>query len=544
MTTLVRFLVALMFVLVFAAQATRAQLPSRVDSNFATHSRQDTQPPLLSAHDMRDYVRDGKLMLSLEDAIRLAFANNSDIRLDQSAVHAAANNLLRQFGPFDPKLNSFFNDQRQQTPAFQELQGAPVLNVLSQTAEIKYDQTFQTGTSFESVFSVNKVSTNSSFFFLNPYTFSNWQFQVTQPLIRNFGLLINRAPILIAQRGSRQARATFEGQVSDILLQVITAYWNVVFQERNLVVQRKSYEGAQQSYDRDKKALGLGALPPLDIYRPESQVAARRVNVIQAEYTLRLAQDQFRIVIGAYRDPATRVMDLDLTDEPRPEGELLTIDISTALDRAANNRPEFEAVRQQLGADDLKIRLAHNALRPDLEIQGVYSTTGVGGNELSLTVPPVLVSAGGVTDSLNQIFHFNNPTYGFTLTLNLPIKNRAGRADLADAELGRRQDQNQEIKTKESVTLDVTNSVHQLEETKLTLEAAKLAVDLAEKNLRAEERKFDLGSQTAFFVLDAQNQLAQTELVLASAQTNYQIALAALDHATGELLLHHHIEIK
>jgi outer membrane protein TolC len=493
---------------------------------------------------MQDYVRDGKLVLSLEDAIRLAFANNSDIRLDQSALHTAANNLLRQFGPFDPKLNSFFNDQRQQTPAFQELQGAPVLNVLSQTAEIKYDQTFQTGTSVESIFSVNKVSTNSSFFFLNPYTFSNWQFQVTQPLIRNFGLLINRAPILIAQRGSRQARATFEGQVSDILLQVITAYWNVVFQERDLVVQRKSYEGAQQSYDRDKKALGLGALPPLDIYRPESQVAARRVNVIQAEHTLRLAQDQFRIVIGAYRDPATRVMDLDLTDEPRPEGELLTIDISTALDRAANNRPEFEAVRQQLGADDLKIRLAHNALRPDLELQGIYSTTGVGGNELSLTVPPVLVSAGGVTDSLNQIFHFNNPTYGFTLTLNLPIRNRAGRADLADAELGRRQDQNQEIKTRESVALDVTNSVHQLEETKLTLEAAKIAVELGEKNLRAEERKFDLGSQTAFFVLDAQNQLAQTELALASAQTNYQIALAALDHATGELLTRHHIEIK
>jgi outer membrane protein TolC len=544
MTTLVRFLVALAFVLFFTGQSTRAQLPSRVESNFATHSGQDTQPPLLSAHDMQDYVRDGKLVLSLEDAIRLAFANNSDIRLDQSALHTAANNLLRQFGPFDPKLNSFFNDQRQQTPAFQELQGAPVLNVLSQTAEIKYDQTFQTGTSVESIFSVNKVSTNSSFFFLNPYTFSNWQFQVTQPLIRNFGLLINRAPILIAQRGSRQARATFEGQVSDILLQVITAYWNVVFQERDLVVQRKSYEGAQQSYDRDKKALGLGALPPLDIYRPESQVAARRVNVIQAEHTLRLAQDQFRIVIGAYRDPATRVMDLDLTDEPRPEGELLTIDISTALDRAANNRPEFEAVRQQLGADDLKIRLAHNALRPDLELQGIYSTTGVGGNELSLTVPPVLVSAGGVTDSLNQIFHFNNPTYGFTLTLNLPIRNRAGRADLADAELGRRQDQNQEIKTGESVALDVTNSVHQLEETKLTLEAAKIAVELGEKNLRAEERKFDLGSQTAFFVLDAQNQLAQTELALASAQSNYQIALAALDHATGELLTRHHIEIK
>ena len=81
--------------------------------------------------------------------------------------------------------------------------------------------------------------------------------------------------------------------MNDILLTVISRYWNVVLARESLEVQRKSYEEAQQSYERDKKALSLGALPPLDIYRSESEVAARRVTVIQSEYTLKQAEDHF-----------------------------------------------------------------------------------------------------------------------------------------------------------------------------------------------------------------------------------------------------------
>ena len=228
----------------------------------------------------------------------------------------------------------------------------------------------------------------------------------------------------------------------------------------------------------------------------------------------------------------------------RAPSQLVSIDIPSALSRALTSRPEFEAVRQQLTVDDLKIRLAHNRLRPDLELVGVYSTIGVGGNQLSLTRPPVPVAYGGLTDSLSQIFHFNNPTYGLALTLTLPIKNRGAQADLGDALVSRQHDQYQQVKTTQIITLDVANAVHQLEQAKLALEAATVSVDLAQKNLQAEERKHELGSETAFFVLDAQTQLAQAEFSLAQAQTNYQLALASLDHATGELLVHHYVQLQ
>jgi len=109
--------------------------------------------------------------------------------------------------------------------------------------------------------------------------------------------------------------------------------------------------------------------------------------------------------------------------------------------------------------------------------------------------------------------------------------------------VSRRRDQYQERRTNQNITLEITNAVHTLEEAKLTMEAAKVAVNLARESLHADERKYELGAEPVFFVLDAQTQLAQAELNLIQAQANFQLAVAQLDHATGDLLEHHHVQI-
>jgi outer membrane protein TolC len=225
-------------------------------------------------------------------------------------------------------------------------------------------------------------------------------------------------------------------------------------------------------------------------------------------------------------------------------GDLPSVDIGTALSRALTNRPEFEAAREQLGSDELSIRLAHNNLKPDLELSGFYEGSGVAGNAFDLMVtPPKLTSSTNFSDSFSQTFHFTFPTYGASLSLNLPIRRHSAQANLADALISRRRDQYLERRTNQSVTLEVTNAVHSLEEAKLSIEAAKVAVDLARETLHADERKYELGAETVFFVLDAQTQLAQAELNLIQAQINFQLAVAQLDHSTGDLLDHHHVQI-
>jgi outer membrane protein len=533
-------LISLMLPLSFSA---RAQDAPQLERFLGISGHPKPAAPLPAAQGLQDHLSNGKLVLSLDDCIRLALSNNTDIRLDRSQIEFAQNSLSRAHGPFDPLVTSSFADNRSKTPAITQTQGAAIPDALTQTTTFGYTQTFQTGTNIQSFFNANKLSTNNSLSFVNPSITTDLQFTVTQPLLRNFGLFPNRAPILIAQRNLKQARASFQGEVNNIILQTVGNYWSVIFARESLVVQRKSLEEAQKSYDHDKKALGLGALPPLDIYRSESQVASRRVGVIQAEYALKQAEDQFRQIVGADLDPATRVLDLELTDQPEPLGGLPDTDIATALARALANRPEFEAARQQLASDELSIRLAHNGLKPDLELSGFYTGNGVAGHQFNTATPPQLVKITGLADGLSQTFHFTYPAYGATLSLTLPVKHHSAEANLADAVVSRRRDQFQERRTNQSITLEVTNAVHALEEAKLTMEAAKVAVNLAKENLHADERKYELGAEPVFFVLDAQTQLAQAELNLIQAQVNFQIAVAQLDHATGDLLEHHHVEI-
>jgi len=521
----------------------RAQDSSRMERFLGVSGHQKPPAPLPVPQGLQDHVANGKLVLSLNDCIRLALSNNTDIRLDHSQIEFAQNNLHRSHGRFDPLVTSGFSDNRAKSPAITQVQGAAILDTLSQTTTLGYAQTFQTGTNFQTSFNASKLSTNDSLSLVNPSIATDLQFAVTQPLLRNFGLFPNRAPILIARRNLNQARSVFQGEVNDIILQTVGNYWNVVLARESLTVQRKSLEEAQKSYDHDKKALGLGALPPLDIYRSESQVASRRVGVIQAEYALKQAEDQFRRVIGADLDPAMRVLDLELTDQPEPLGALPSTDIATTLARALVNRPELEATRQQLAADELNIRLAHNSLKPDLELSGFYSGNGVAGNQFNTAAPPVLVSRTGLGDGLSQSFHFTYPAYGASLSLTLPIRNHSAEANLADASVSRRRDQYGQRRTTQNITLEVTNAVHALEQTKLSMEASKVALDLAQQSLHADERKYELGAETVFFVLDAQTQLAQAALNLIQAQVNFQIAVAQVDHSTGDLMEHHHVEI-
>ncbi len=533
---MLRLMFALIALIVAPSFSALAQEPPRLERLLGISGRQKLAGPLPSPQGLQDHVANGKLVLSLGDSIRLALSNNTDVRLDHSQIEFAQNNLHRAHGPFDPSVTSSFADNRTKSPAITQIQGAPVLDTLVQTTTLGYSQTFQTGTNFQTTFSANKLSTNDSLSLVNPSLASDLQFTLTQPLLRNFGLFPNRAPILIAQRNLNQARAVFQGEVNDIILQTVGRYWSVVLARESLTVQRKSLEEAQKSYDHDKKALGLGALPPLDIYRSESQVASRRVGVIQAEYALKQTEDQFRQVVGADLDPAIRVLDIELTDQPEPLGDLLSTDIATTLTRALANRPEMEATRQRLSSDELSIRLAHNGLKPDLELSGFYSGNGLGGNSSA-------AGNTGLSTSLNQVFHFTYPAYGATLSLNLPIKNHGAEANLADASVSRRRDQYEQRLTTQNITLEVTNAVHALEQAKLSMEASKVALDLAQKSLRADERKYELGAETVFFVLDAQTQLAQAELNLIQSQINFQIAVAQLDHSTGDLLEHHHVEI-
>jgi outer membrane protein len=502
---------------------------------------------LSSQSHLEAYVQDGKIRLTLRDAILLTLENNSNIQIEETQIETQKFSLLAVHQPFDPVLQSSLNINRYSYPGYSQLQGIgqssnAVLNTLSQTGLVNYSQTFITGTNVVMGLSTSKSSTNSSFYYFNPYFSTSLNLQFTQPLLRNAGKFTNTALLKIARRGVAQSKATFEASVNDTVFQVATEYWAAVQARGALDVQKRALQLAEVSYQRDKRALELGALPPLDISRSESEVASRRVQEIQADYTLNQMEEALRLAIGADQDAQFRTFELELTENPDPADDLVNANIETLLPEALSARPEVSASTNALEGDDINVRLARSLLKPDLSLTGFYQGNGLGGNQYDLLTGQ-LTASGGLGTSFGQLFGFGFPGYGGTLTLNLPIKNRAAQARLGTAQAARTRDLYNGRLVQEQITRQVRDAVHQLDQAKLSLAAAITSFDLARKALTADQRKFELGAETNFFVLDSQERLAQAELVLLQSRVNYQVALAAINHASGKLLDPYRLQI-
>jgi outer membrane protein len=416
--------------------------------------------------------------------------NNSNVQIEETQIEAQKFALLVQFQPFDPILQSSLNINRYSSPTYSQLQGVGVtgtasLNSLSQTGQVSYTQTFTPGTNIVASISSNKFSTNSFYNYFNPNYSSSLSFTFTQPLLRGAGRFANTALVTIARRSLEQSRSNFEAEVNDAILRVVTQYWSAVEASGALDVQQKSLKLAEASYDRDKRSLELGALPPLDIYRSQSEVAARKVGVIQAGYALTQAEEALRLAIGVDRDPQVLALEMELTENPENAGELENIEIETALAQALKQRPEIDAVKNALANDETSIRLAHNQLKPNLQLQGFYQSSGLGGNEYSL-VTGQLVAPGGFGSSMSRLFGFGYPGYGGTLSLTLPIRNRGGQATLGNALVSRTHDLYTGGQIREQITHEVRDAVHQLDEARQALTAGTVSFDLAQKSLASE----------------------------------------------------------
>lgn len=495
----------------------------------------------LSAPDhLRAYVQDGKIRISLRDAILLALENNSNIRLEEIQIETRKFALLSTFQPFDPSLQSFFQVQRYSSPTYSQLQGvgasaSAAQNSLSQAAQIDYTQTFSPGTNVQVGITSTRSSINNSFYFFNPNYSSSLNLQFTQPLLRGAGRFANLAPVKIARKGLSQSSASFEANVNDAVLSVVSQYWTAVQARGALDVQRKAFDLAEASYRRDKRALELGALPPLDISRSEAEVAARKVEQIQAAYALTQAEEALRLTIGADQDPQFRSAGLELTEDPQPASELEVVSLDSAMEKALTNRPELSASAEALAADDIGVGLAKNQIKPNLSLSGFYQSSGLGGNQYNL-VTGQLIASGGLGSSFDQLFGFGFPGYGGQLTLTLPIRNRGAQANLGTALVSKEHDLYSDRQVRELITRQVRDAVEQLETAEVSLDAANKSVELARKELAAEQRKYELGADTNFYVLDSQARLAQAELSLLQARVAYQVARASIDHAKGTLL--------
>jgi outer membrane protein TolC len=525
-----------------AASTLSAQFDTFPAINY--FKEQWSRPPLgveiESVSRLDDFLVNGKMQLSLRSYIELVMANNPDINLQKLAVYEQQNLIEAAHSPFDPLLDLSFNANRSTNQSTDVLQGAAVRSRLTQNAGITYEQTFDTGTRYTVGFSGVRSGDNSSFTSFNPSLTHRFQLGFTQPLLRDRGRYIQRIPIMIAESRLDLTAAQVRGQIINLLAQAENAYWNVVEARENLDVARNNLQLRSAFLDRSRRELELGAISPLDIYQPEQQFASAQVAVTQIQYRLEQVEDVVRRWIGADLDPDIRTVPIELTEAADPPASVPVLNREEQVARALELRPAIEQYRRLLEIDDLNIRASTNDLRPELNLTGNYISAGQAGifYERSLVddAPAPPPTPLGWTTSLDQIFQFRYPTYSMGLTLNLPLRNRRAAADVANSSIQKKRDLYQLRSQEQRIRQEVLNAVAGVELAKAALEQATVARDFAQKRVDAEQKKYDLGVQVAFFVLEAQTDLAAANADVVAQSIAYRRSMLDLLESTGELL--------
>ncbi len=492
-----------------------------------------------------DFVVGGKLELSLKGYLELVMANNTDIALTRLNVDNARNAILRGFAPFDPLATASFNNTRTRIPSSSALDAASTLATLNQPVNFGYSQTLQNGTIYNVNFSEVKSTTNSAFANVNPQYNSGLSVNFSQPLIRNRGSFVNRIPIMVAQSRYKKSGFDLRASVITLITTAELAYWQAIQLRENLRVQQSALDLADQFLKRSNRELELGAISKLDIYQPELQFVQAQAAVSQALYQLHQQEDVLRKEMGADLDPDMRKLPIVLTESVAAPTTDSKLDTDKLIEKALAARPDLKSAIQDLDTDDLTIKQVANVMRPDLSITGVYTAQGLGGTFFQRTnvftdvgsrstITQVL--PGGFGDSLNQLFGFGYPVYGFGLRLRLPIRNRQAEADMADAMVNKKRDALQVRGVEQQTRLDVLTAVNQVESSKASLDLAIKSRDFAQKRLDAENKKYELGTSQIFLVLQAQTDLIGAESTVVIQSITYRRNLLNLLNATGELL--------
>ncbi len=533
-----------------------AQLSSFPKANYfrETFQAAQTKVELREPVRLKDFVADGKLELSLKHYLELVMANNTDVQIQLLSLEVPKNNIMAVYGLWDPTARASFAATRTTslpTSALDVRNTSGISKSLNQPYSLSYQQTLETGTVYTVQFSGAKSSQSNGFNFYNPSLTSNLNFNISQPLIRNRGMYVNRIPLMAAQSNYKVSEFGLRSQLLNLINTAEGAYWNLISARENLRVQEKARDTANEYLKYMQQQLDLGAISPLDIYNPQQSLAAADLQVSQARFNLRSAEDTLRHQLGVDLDPDVRKLPIVLTEAvDLGPAESLAIDSEQEVTKALDTNPIVKSAVQRLDVDDLGIQSARNGLLPNLMLNAQYTTNGRGGiyypSSSSLlgggaAIEPI---AGGITDALGQMFGFGYPTYQAGLTLTLPIRNRTASAAMATAVVQKKTDALNVRNQQQILRLNVLKAVTALEGAKEQLKLALTQKDFAQKNLDAENLKYKLGTEVNQNVIFAQQAFATADLAVVNNQIGVRMSLLNLLTQTGELLDERGIVVK
>src|SRR5712691_8432944 len=376
------------------------------------------EPVLTNSPRLEQLIHEGKLELTLQDAVELALENSMDIAVQRYNVWFADTDILATeagafpggisgagirsssanipFFNFDPTFTSQISYDDRTTPVnnpFISVTGttATAASLVSHSAQYlnSVSEGFSTGTIATLAWNNTRASSGSAFNFFNPDVSSSLVVTLQQQLLNGFGRFANRRNILIAKNNRKLADYVFEAQAITTVTSTITAYWELVYARANVEVQQQAVAVSTRLYGDNKKQLEIGTLAPLDFTRAESELATNQGNLIGAQ-TVKL-QDEQILKNAISKDPlAANLINVEIipTDKPTPPEATEAASFEESIKEAFQKRPELLEQDYNLKNAAVDVKATRNALLPTATLTGQYGSQGLSGNSPILNSTP------------------------------------------------------------------------------------------------------------------------------------------------------------
>jgi outer membrane protein len=521
------------------AQLSEARIQELIKQAAADVARRDIAPDGQAASTQAPGQTRPVVRLTLDDAVKFALDRNLDIAVQQlnPQINDIAIASIRTV--YHPSVTSTFSSASTTTPANSTLSGsntvgAPVVTGISTLNGGIAQAVPWGGGSFTVALNNNRSTTTSLNNLYNPTYNTFWSGTYTQPLLRNFRIDSTRQQLGVTKINRDISDVQLRATITNTLSNVRNAYWDYVYAVQAVDVAQQSVNLADQLVKDNQTRVEVGTMAPIDVVQAQSQSATAKQNMAVAAQTRNTAELALkRLIVNGTQDPNWNAR-LDPVDRPefRPEA----IDVEGAVRRALAERTDLDVARKTVQENDITLKYLNEQLKPQLDFVGSYGLVGLGGSQY-LYAPgttgvnrvPIGSLPGGYSDSLASLWNFNNPRWTAALNFSYPLGASSQEASVARAKVQLNQVNAQMKQIELQVATDVTNAAVTAQSNVDRVQAAQAARELAQKQLEAEQSKFEVGMSTNYNVIQSQRDLATAQINELQAVLNYRKSLVELE---------------
>jgi outer membrane protein TolC len=454
--------------------------------------------------------------LTADEAVRLALENNLGIRVARIDPQIQDLNVVDAKTGWTPSVSTSLQTNSNDAPNQNFLAGAQGTRTSSDqfASSLGVQQVLPWGGNYEVGWDSSRFNSNSSFSTFSPQLRSSMLLNYNQPLLRNWGIDNVRQQVLISGKNREISDVTLRQTIAMTTRTVRNAFWDLAYTIASLAVQQQSLDLAEESLRDTRARVEIGTTPRIDIVQAEAEVARRREAVIVAQGQIGNAEDALRTLVFDTNMPDFWTVRIEPSE--LPEFQPIVVDVDSAVRNALSRRTDLEQTRKSIEADDINIRFFRNQTLPDVSANINYGLQGLGGTQLQRAPGPFGPGTGDIIGSsdrgfsrvLSDLFGNSYPNWTAALNISYPLGTSTAEANLARVRLERIQTQTRLRNQELQITQQVRVAAREVVTNQQRVESSRSARQLAERQLDAEQRKFEAGTSTSFLVFQSQRDLS------------------------------------